>query len=176
MIKKIKKQIIKAFRKKSVFLVLRILLFLNLFVVGVFLGFYFAKKVALKTSLQKNFSSIQAPSFNNESFKPGTISSEEIYQKYQQGEKIIFVDTRSFEEYQKEHIKGAIWTGTENIQEKTKFLSKEDFLVTYCYGSMCGPAKTVAFKLSSLGFKNVFFSGLSVEKWKKLGGETEGKK
>lgn len=180
--KKIKETYLKFFKKNPFWLILWFFLFLNLFIVGIFLGFFAAKKVAYKVGFQENLSSNSSSSSSSSSqssadvLNPELISAEEAFEKYQKGEKIIFIDARSFEEYKKEHIKGAVWTGSENIEDKVKNLSKEDFLVTYCYGSFCGASKIVARDLLSLGFKKVFASDLSVEKWKKLGGPTEGEK
>jgi len=171
--KKLKK--FQNFLSDNIFKILLILgLYLVLFVVGLFLGYYSSKKLKPNYNIQnQNLNNQTVNSDNKNTIKFQRISLKEALERFNKGEKIIFVDGRTYEEYKKEHLKGAIWTGSENIEDKVKNIDKNSTLITYCYGSTCGTASLIAQELVDLGFKNVYASDISVEKWKESGGAVE---
>lgn len=146
--------------------------YLVLFIIGLYLGYYSSQKINPSLSFENQHINLNNVEEEN-TLKFGRILLEEALEKFNKGEKIIFIDGRTYEEYKKEHLKGAVWTGVENIEEKVKDLDKEATLITYCYGSSCGAASVIAQELVNLGFKNVYASNISVEQWKEKGGPTE---
>lgn len=65
------------------------------------------------------------------------IISCEILERYLSRRDVLLIDLRSHEDYQKEHIKGAVWADWETLETSIKpFLKKHAFspgwLILYC--------------------------------------------
>ncbi|BBB33164.1 rhodanese domain protein [Thermotomaculum hydrothermale] len=86
------------------------------------------------------------------------ISVDYIYKIYKQGN-CFFVDARSFEEYAKGHIEGAInipfhsEKKDDYIVKAIDILNGAKYVVVYCDGSECGLSKMLAKDLLNAGLK-----------------------
>ena len=99
----------------------------------------------------------------------------DLYGALENGERIIVVDTRSKESFEKEHIPGAISFPHRTMNaETTSHLDKSLVYVTYCTGVGCNASTKGAYNLSGLGFKVKELIG-GFECWKRDGYATEGK-
>ncbi|MFH1020545.1 MAG: rhodanese-like domain-containing protein [Pseudomonadota bacterium] len=100
-----------------------------------------------------------------------TISTGELKNLLDSGERVITVDARNPEEYQEVHIKGAI-----NIPEK-QFAEQSDQLpndktariIFYCNGVKCGKSKKAAQKAMEMGYQNVFVYAEGMPVWEENG-------
>jgi rhodanese-related sulfurtransferase len=100
--------------------------------------------------------------------------SWDVYDLLNRGEKIIVIDTRTAEAYEKEHIPGAINIPQRTMTaENTAGLSKEFLYVTYCDGIGCNASTKGALKLVKLGFNIKELVG-GIDWWKRDGYETLG--
>ena len=93
------------------------------------------------------------------------IGLDEAKYLYDNG-KAIFIDSRSYSEYEQAHIKGAIsipvGTAVQDIEKnKTVLSQKGKVLITYCHGIGCHLSDKTAYMLYDAGYKNVviFFGG-----------------
>lgn len=99
----------------------------------------------------------------------------DLREDLRKGEKIVVIDARSRQTYEKEHIPGAInLPHREMSEETTKGLRKDLLYVTYCDGIGCNASTRGALNLSRLGFRVKELIG-GIEWWKRDGYETEGK-
>jgi rhodanese-related sulfurtransferase len=90
------------------------------------------------------------------------------------GEKVIAVDARSVETFQKEHIPGAINIPHRTMTaESTAHLDKSILYVTYCDGIGCNASTKGALNLVKLGFQVKELMG-GIDWWKRDGYTTEG--
>jgi rhodanese-related sulfurtransferase len=90
------------------------------------------------------------------------------------GEKLLVIDARSAEAYQREHIPGAISLPHRTMNEETtKHLDKEYLYVTYCDGIGCNASTKGALKMARLGFKVKELIG-GLDWWKRDAYPTEG--
>lgn len=76
----------------------------------------------------------------------------------------VFVDARSQGEYDRQHIKGAVFLATNATNEEVMKIAKKyknKVLVTYCHGSGCHLADKVAYRLFDAGHKKlaIFWGG-----------------
>jgi rhodanese-related sulfurtransferase len=91
----------------------------------------------------------------------------------ERGEKIVVIDARSPESYQKEHISGAV-----NIphrlmtEESTRHLDRDSLFVVYCDGIGCNASTKGALNLARLGFHVKELIG-GLDWWKRDGYKTE---
>ena len=79
--------------------------------------------------------------------------------------KAILIDVRSFEEYAKDHIEGAINIPYDNItKEKLENVtdSEIDNIIVYCQSG--GRSKEAAIKIIELGYTNVYDLG-NISNW-----------
>ena len=98
----------------------------------------------------------------------------DLFEALQNGEKVVAVDTRKSEGYNREHIPGAIsFPHRAMNEESTKNLDKDILYITYCDGIGCNASTRGALKLASLGFKVKELIG-GIEWWKFDGYATEG--
>jgi rhodanese-related sulfurtransferase len=103
------------------------------------------------------------------------ISKDELLEKIKQKENFHLIDVRDTDDYQKEHIIGAVHLLiSEMKREKVEALfGEKDVIVTYSLDIQC-PAKNIAAeKLVDLGYVNVFAYQGSWKDWKEAGYPTE---
>lgn len=68
---------------------------------------------------------------------------------------VVYIDTRSKEEYNVSHIKDAIWTGYDEFDKsKLKNVSKDKTIILYC--SVGYRSEKIGEKLEDMGYKHVY--------------------
>jgi rhodanese-related sulfurtransferase len=89
-------------------------------------------------------------------------------------EKVVAIDARSSESYEKEHITGAINIPHRTMtEETTTHLDKSILYVTYCDGIGCNASTKGALNMVKLGFQVKELIG-GIDWWKRDGYPTEG--
>ena len=90
----------------------------------------------------------------------------------------IFLDARPVEDYNYEHIKGAKWLYSEQIdqlyQKTLGRISKDRIIITYCSDPECTSAVELADALLARGHKKVVILLEGLPGWKDAGWPTEG--
>ncbi|MEN8199388.1 MAG: rhodanese-like domain-containing protein [Thermodesulfobacteriota bacterium] len=82
------------------------------------------------------------------------IDSWDLNDALARGERIIIIDARSSEAFEKEHIPFAInLPHLEMSEESTKEFDKEALFVTYCDGIGCNASTKGALNMARLGFR-----------------------
>lgn len=103
------------------------------------------------------------------------IDSSDLSDALTKGEKIIVIDARSFEAFEREHIPGALSIPHRTMSDdSTAHLDKELLYVTYCDGIGCNASTKGALNLVNLGFQVKELIG-GLDWWKRDGYRTEGK-
>jgi len=91
----------------------------------------------------------------------------------------IFIDARHREDYDLEHVPGAIWLFAEDVDklysEVLGGVPKDMTLVTYCSDPQCGTAIKLADELVARGHARVFILLEGLPGWKEAGYPTEGR-
>lgn len=101
------------------------------------------------------------------------IDSWDLMDAIKRGEKIIVIDARSKEAYEKEHIIGAINLPHREMNlESTKKLDKAAIIVTYCDGIGCNASTKAAYNMSKMNFNVRELIG-GINWWKQDGYKTE---
>lgn len=94
---------------------------------------------------------------------------------------IVILDNRPVEEFEKEHIPGAIRLNSDDLLEKAQLaadagLKADDVIACYCNGEKCWRSPAVAVMLKNLGHKEIYWLRSGLPGWVKKGYETaEGK-
>lgn len=89
------------------------------------------------------------------------------------GDKVLVIDARSPEAYQKEHIPGAINIPYRKMSEETtNHLDKSALIVTYCDGIGCNASTKGALNMAKLGFRVKELIG-GLDWWKRDGHKTQ---
>lgn len=102
------------------------------------------------------------------------IDSSDLFEAIDKGRKLIVLDTRSIEAFEKEHIPGAINLPHRTMTvENTANLDKEILYVCYCDGIGCNASTKGAFNMLNLGFMVKELIG-GIDWWKRDGYETDG--
>ncbi len=109
------------------------------------------------------------------------ITAEELKSWVDQKKKIVILDNRPADEFEKEHIPGAIRLNSDDLLEDSKKaeqagLKKDDVIVNYCNGVKCWRSPAVSAMLHDLGYKNIYWLRDGLPEWIKKGYPTaEGK-
>jgi rhodanese-related sulfurtransferase/acyl carrier protein len=102
------------------------------------------------------------------------IDSADLQAALDQGQDVVVVDGRSSEDYDREHIPGAISIPHRSIsQDSVAGLPRESLYVTYCDGIGCSASTKTAIKLATTGFRVKELIG-GLDWWKRDGHATEG--
>lgn len=110
------------------------------------------------------------------------VTPEEVKAMLDAKKKIVILDNRPAEEYEKEHVPGAVRLNSDDLLENAALaagagLKTDDTIVCYCNGEMCWRSPAVSVMLQNLGYKNVDWLRSGLPGWIKKGYETaEGKK
>lgn len=110
------------------------------------------------------------------------VTPEDVKKMLDAKQAVVIVDNRPAEEYEKEHIPGAIRLNSDDLLENSKLaadagLKTDDVIVVYCNGELCWRSPAVASMLKCLGYKNINWLRSGLPGWIKKGYETaEGKK
>ena len=85
----------------------------------------------------------------------------------------VFVDSRKQEDYEKSRVKGSIFLGPDDVQERfalvEPLLPQESRIVLYCYGPECDMAERVAVFLVQMGYGNLAIMSAGFAAWEKAG-------
>ena len=102
------------------------------------------------------------------------IDSADLQAALAEGQDVVVVDGRSSEDYEREHIPGAISIPHRSIsQDSLTGLAKEPLYVAYCDGIGCSASTKTATKLATTGFRVKELIG-GLDWWKRDGHATEG--
>lgn len=113
-----------------------------------------------------NLSNLTKDVFN----QPRLVSLSQAYELYR--EKIVFIDARDVDQFEKGHIAGAINVPYFSIDEfinRLDGVDKTDPVVTYCEGADCDMSIRLGNELFSKGFKKVFVFIGGWDEWEKSG-------
>jgi rhodanese-related sulfurtransferase len=109
----------------------------------------------------------QRPAWSQETLASG---EERLPTVLSWGESVLWVDARSADEYEAEHVPGAISLNLESWDELLpKFLdqwSPEKKVVVYCSAATCELSREVAERLRKSGITSVFVLKGGWEAWK----------
>lgn len=103
------------------------------------------------------------------------LSSTELQQRIEQEEEFVLIDVLPPEEFQKEHIPGAINIPLEELRTRAKTdLSKNQRIVVYGRTHDDPSSNDAALILEELNFRKVADFDGGIEAWKRAGFLTEG--
>ena len=103
------------------------------------------------------------------------IDSADLQDALDGGQDVVIVDGRSSEDYEREHIPGAISMPHRSIsQDSVTGLSRTALYVAYCDGIGCSASTKTAIKLATTGFRVKELIG-GLDWWKRDGHATEGR-
>jgi rhodanese-related sulfurtransferase len=108
--------------------------------------------------------------------KPVAIRLSRAFQLYNQG--VIFIDSRSKEEYADGHIKGAInipFYESEKYEDVLNKIDKNEIIVTYCSGEDCDTSILHGDELFEKGYKRVYIFHGGWDDWLETGYPVESK-
>ncbi|MED4116313.1 ArsR/SmtB family transcription factor [Priestia megaterium] len=117
---------------------------------------------------EKQFVDIQQikQEFLNDQFDLEDISLPELKERMENGE-VLLLDVRPTEEYEKEHIPGAVSIPIEELEEKLASLPPDCNVVAYCRGTCCLMSVEAVELLKSKGI-NAFRLEEGVYDWKQF--------
>ena len=96
------------------------------------------------------------------------ISIEKAY-KRSGDEKVLFVDARSENDFEKRHIKDAVNLYEKNFDELIDdffaVTEPETLIIAYCDGIYCSLGKELAEQLFSVGYNNVYYLVNGLTRW-----------
>lgn len=97
----------------------------------------------------------------------------DLSEALKQGGKVMVIDARSPQSFQKEHIPGAISLPHRTMTEaSTRHLDRAALYVVYCDGIGCNASTKGALNLAKLGFRVKELMG-GLDWWKRDGYQTE---
>lgn len=104
------------------------------------------------------------------------ITREELKGMMDSGDKFVLIDARDHEDYDKEHLPGAISVPSDHLgHHVSKDIGKDETVVTYCSSFACEASTVAATKLEKYGYKNVLEFKGGLQNWKEAGYKTERK-
>lgn len=103
-----------------------------------------------------------------------SISKDHLKNMMDSGERFTLLDVRSRQDYDKEHIKGAVSLPLDDVEKKAEqTLKPDDTIITYCDSFICSSSTSGAKMLARKGFKNVRDYKGGLREWKQGGLPTE---
>jgi len=103
-----------------------------------------------------------------------TITTEQLEQLKESENPFKLVDVLSTENFQEEHIEGAVNLPLSDIaSEAMNRFGIEEKIVVYSKNTECSASPKAAAKLKSIGFQNVKDYEEGLEAWKNAGNPTE---
>jgi rhodanese-related sulfurtransferase len=85
------------------------------------------------------------------------VSTAELKSLMDEKKAFVLVDTRTSEEFQEAHIKGAVSIPEKNFEAQLSLLpaDRNALVVLYCNGVKCGKSKKAAKKAEAAGYSNL---------------------
>ncbi len=108
-------------------------------------------------------------------------TADELKAMVDQKKKIVILDNRPADEFEKEHVPGSVRLNSDDLLEKSALaeaagLKKDDVIINYCNGEKCWRSPAVSVMLQDLGYKNINWLRGGLPEWIKKGYPTaEGK-
>jgi rhodanese-related sulfurtransferase len=103
---------------------------------------------------------------------------EKEARKHLEEEGTIFIDSRHKDDYDKEHVKGALFLSPDTKEEQfpavQPLMPEDSRLILYCYGPQCDMAEEVAKFLVQLGYKKMMIMSAGFKAWKQAEYPVEG--
>ncbi len=109
------------------------------------------------------------------------VTADELKVMIDKKAKIVVLDNRPADEFEKEHIPGAVRLNSDDLLENSALaesagLKKDDVIIGYCNGEKCWRSPAVSVMLQDLGYKNLSWLRGGLPSWIKKGYPTaEGK-
>jgi rhodanese-related sulfurtransferase len=107
-----------------------------------------------------------------------TLIDEKEARKLLEEEGTIFIDSRHKDDYEKQHVKGALFLCPEDKEEQfvavQPLMPEDSRLILYCYGPQCDMAEEVAKFLVQLGYKKMMIMSAGFKAWKQADYPVEG--
>jgi len=99
------------------------------------------------------------------------VSTVELKSMMDEKKSFVLVDTRTSEEFQEAHIKGAVSIPEKNFETQLSLLpaDKNALIVLYCNGVKCGKSKKAAKKADAAGFTNIVLYAEGFPVWEENG-------
>lgn len=99
------------------------------------------------------------------------VSTVELKSMMDEKKSFILVDTRTSEEFQEAHIKGAVSIPEKNFETQLSLLpaDKNALVVLYCNGVKCGKSKKAAKKADAAGYTNLVLYAEGFPVWEEKG-------
>ncbi|RAL21576.1 hypothetical protein DL240_12015 [Lujinxingia litoralis] len=105
------------------------------------------------------------------------MSSTELHQRIVEGEDFVLIDILNPEDFQREHIPGAINIPVGELKERArKDLTKNQRIVVYGHNHDAEASNRAAKILEELGYRKVSDFDGGIDAWKNAGFLTEGSK
>jgi rhodanese-related sulfurtransferase len=95
------------------------------------------------------------------------VTTDQLKEMIDQKQALVLIDSRTPQEYQEAHIKGAISIPEKKLNENKALLpeDKSSLLVIYCNGVKCGKSKRLAVQLEPLGYTNIMIYSEGIPVW-----------
>jgi rhodanese-related sulfurtransferase len=98
------------------------------------------------------------------------IDRTKLLELLRKNSKAIVVDVLKKEQYDKEHIKGAISIPLDDLEmEAPEKLDKDDMIIVYCASFECPASTQAAQKLEEMGYNNVYDYKGGIKDYKEAG-------
>ena len=132
------------------------------------------------TSSNKKHNNVLSGQMNKEGYiEPENITVELAKSIFDRN--ALFVDSRTKEEFDSLHVKGAINLPYEEFRSKTyyqkvetmKKYNKDGLIVVYCKGDKCEVSIDLAYEIARLGFTSVSIYRGGIKEWNEKGFPTE---
>jgi rhodanese-related sulfurtransferase len=106
----------------------------------------------------------------------GTVSARELKILLDRGEKFVLLDVLDGDSFEKERIPGSINIAVDSLErDAPAIIGKDELVIVYSEGPMCGANAVGADKLSTIGYKSVMRFKGGLKEWKDAGYPVEGK-
>jgi len=128
----------------------------------------FARKLLFIALFISVFVPVTTPSAEKE-FR--VIATEELKAMLDGKKDFVLVDTRTAEEFQEAHIKGAMSIPEKSFENQLALLpaDKNALIVLYCNGVKCGKSRKAAKKADAAGYRNLIIYAEGFPVWEEKG-------
>lgn len=101
------------------------------------------------------------------------ISMQHLKRVMEGSEPYRLVDVRGKEDYDKEHIRGAMSLPLDDLGKAKSLFKPDELIIVYCDSFVCSASSSAAKMLAGMGFHNVRDYKGGVREWKMGGLPTE---
>jgi len=95
------------------------------------------------------------------------VNTDQLKKMMAQKQTLVLIDSRSSQEYQEAHIKGAVSLPVDKFQEYKAVLPEDRtrLLVIYCNGVKCGKSNRLAKQIEPMGYQNILIYSEGIPVW-----------